>query len=211
MRRRHAGVGHRDDDVGRRPAARAPAGGRAPCAPRRRCGRRPCCRGARSRRTRRCSGARGACANGRQRRDARRASMTTISPGSTSRTYSASIRSSAQVSDATTQASLDAPEHERPEAVRIAHGDQLRPRSGRPASRRPAPGASASTTRSIERLGRSTRAIRWTITSVSTVDWKIEPRASSCARSSLGVDQVAVVGDRERARAALDARTAARS
>ena len=100
-RGRHAGVGHRDDEVGRRPAARAPAGGRAPCAPGRRCGRTRCCRGARSRRTRRRSACAARGGNGKKLRTPS-ADATTTSPGSTSRTYSAPIRSSAQVSDATT-------------------------------------------------------------------------------------------------------------
>ena len=123
---RHAGVGHRDHDVGAARRSRARAGGRAPCAPRRRCGRRPGCRDARSRRTRRRSGARARAANGRSDVDARRSSMTTISPGSISRSYCASTRSSAQVSDATTTGVLDPAEHQRPEAARVARGDQLR-------------------------------------------------------------------------------------
>ena len=48
--------------------------------------------------------------------------MRTISPGSTSRTYSAPIRSKAQVSEATSQASLQAAQDQRAEAARIANG-----------------------------------------------------------------------------------------
>ena len=55
-----------------------------------------------------------------------RSSITTISPGSTSRSYAASTRSSAQVSDATTTASPTRPEHQRAEAAGIARGDDLR-------------------------------------------------------------------------------------
>ena len=46
--------------------------------------------------------------------------------------------------------------------------------------------ASAATTRSTTRLPAAV-AIRCTITSVSTVDWKIEPRSSSRSRSSMAL------------------------
>ena len=42
------------------------------------------------------------------------------------------------------------------------------------------------------------------MTSVSEVDWKIEPAASSSWRRIVGVDQVAVVADRDRPAVALD-------
>ena len=45
----------------------------------------------------------------------------TISPGSTSRTYSASIKSNAQVSDAATQAPSRRPKNQRTEAARVAN------------------------------------------------------------------------------------------
>ncbi len=51
----------------------------------------------------------------------------------------ASMRSRAQVSDATTTASLMRPEHQRPEPVGVARRDQLVAASERPASRRRAP------------------------------------------------------------------------
>ena len=54
----------------------------------------------------------------------------------------------------------------------------------------------------------STRAIRWTMTSVSLVVWKIEPRASSFVAQLVGVHQVAVVRDRERALRRTRTRTA---
>ena len=77
---RHARVGHRDDDVGRRPGARRRAGGPSARARGRPSGRRWSSRGARSRPTRRRSGA-----AARRRTGARCAgrcsSMITISPG----------------------------------------------------------------------------------------------------------------------------------
>ena len=51
-------------------------------------------------------------------------SMISISPGSTSRTYSASIRSNAHVSDATHHASLQFAQNQRAKPARIADGDQ---------------------------------------------------------------------------------------
>ena len=66
---------------------------------------------------------RGAFAKGRSVRSRPRR-ITTTSPGSTSRSNSAPIRSNAQVSLATTQAPPSRAERERPEAVRIARRDQ---------------------------------------------------------------------------------------
>jgi hypothetical protein len=51
-------------------------------------------------------------------------SMTSISPGSISRTYSASIKSNAQVSDATHHASFNFPRFKRAKSARVAHGDE---------------------------------------------------------------------------------------
>ena len=68
-----------------------------------------------------CCGFSGAkCSDSRPLRE-----MRTISPGSISRTYSAPIRSKAQVSEATSQASPRRPEAERAEAARIADGVHL--------------------------------------------------------------------------------------
>ncbi len=101
-RRAHAAVGHRHHDVGVGAGA-----SRASCLPERqprgraRCARRPGCRVARSRRARRrtgCGGSGGKRLEGAQPVARRRR---TSSPGSTSRTYSASIRSRAQVSEQT--------------------------------------------------------------------------------------------------------------
>ena len=82
------------------------------------------CRDGRSRRTR--TGR----ASGRARRTRRSctpdASITTISPGSTSRTKCAPTMSSAAVSLASTQPPLEPAEHQRPEAVRVAHADEVR-------------------------------------------------------------------------------------
>ena len=51
-------------------------------------------------------------------------STTTSSPGRTSRSSSAPTRSSEQVSEATTQSPSSRPSDERPEAVRVAEGDE---------------------------------------------------------------------------------------
>ena len=60
------------------------------------------------------------------RRRSRRV-MTTISPGSISRTNSAPMMSSAQVSERQHPAVADAAQHQRAHAQRIAHADQLGP------------------------------------------------------------------------------------
>ena len=49
----------------------------------------------------------------------------TISPGSTSRTNSAPMMSRAQVSEASTQRVAELAEHQRPDAERVAHADEL--------------------------------------------------------------------------------------
>ena len=61
------------------------------------------------------------------------APMITISPGSTSRTNSASMMSRAQVSDAMIQASAEPADHQGPHAERVAHPDHriLRQRTDR--------------------------------------------------------------------------------
>jgi hypothetical protein len=51
--------------------------------------------------------------------------ITTISPGSTSRTNSAPMMSSAQVSEDSTQPSPRSAQHQRAHAQRVAHADQL--------------------------------------------------------------------------------------
>ena len=68
------------------------------------------------------------------------ASATTSSPGATSRTSSAPTRSSAHVSEAKTQSSWMPPDHERPEAVRVAEADEpsLRQRDDRVGALEPA-------------------------------------------------------------------------
>ena len=92
--------------------------------------RRSANRGARNRRARRCTSSAGAAA-----KDATSASpvssITIISPGSTSRTYCASIRSKAQVSEAITHASSKSPQSQRTKAARVADRDQSSSASGR--------------------------------------------------------------------------------
>ena len=140
------------------------------------------CPGARSRRARRCSARSAPGRNGLSERIPS-ASTTIISPGSTSRRNSAPIRSKAQVSEATTVRAVRAAEHERPEAPRDRAPRRARRASGRPA-RRP-PHLEERSTRSRPRAARGGCArSRWRMTSVSEVDWKIEPAASSSWRST---------------------------
>ena len=159
--------------------------GRAPCAPRRRCVPRGASRGVRSRRTRRCTTA-ASPATGRRTLRMPVASMTSISPGSTSRTYSAPMRSNAIGSLATTCASFarrqDA-EAERADAPRIAHGDdrvlgeeEERVGALRPARARRRCGPRSRSPCSARRGGRAPRCRRSTRRS--------SPAASSSARSS---------------------------
>ena len=108
--------------------------------------------------------------------------MITISPGSMSRTNSASISSKAQVSEATTQASRTRPSDSgrMPIGSRTAIsmvGDRSASEKAPRTSRR----ASASRSGSVRSRE---RAMRCTITSVSEVVWKIEPSSSRRARSS---------------------------
>ena len=109
-------------------------------------------------------------------------STITISPGSTSRTKSAPMMSSAQVSEARIQASSELAEHERPHAQRVAHADQrlVGQQQQGIGALRPGPAR-----RSAGRRGssRSSGAIRWMMTSVSVVDWNRQPlRTSSLAQ-----------------------------
>ena len=137
-------------------------------------------------------------------------STTTISPGSTSRMNSASIRSNELVSLDSTNASLSRPitsgrkpfGSRTPIILLVAGQQHQRVRAADPAQRRDAACRATSGSRAF--------AIRWTMTSVSLEVWKIEPWASSSARSSVGVDQVAVVGDRDLRRRRTRTRTAGR-
>ena len=110
-------------------------------------------------------------------------SITTISPGSTSRMNSASIRSNEQVSLDSTNASLSRPitSGRNPFGSRtpiilaswVKQISEYAPRTRRSAAvSRP----STSASRAL--------AIRWTMTSVSLEVWKIDPLASSSARIS---------------------------
>ena len=110
-------------------------------------------------------------------------SMITISPGSMSRTRSASISSKAQVSEATTQPSRTRPSDSgrKPIGSRTAISS-LGVSTAREKAPRTARSASAS--RSGTPPSRE-RAIRWRISSVSEVVWKIDPSSSRRARSSL--------------------------
>ena len=108
--------------------------------------------------------------------------MTTISPGSISRTYFASIRSKAQVSEAITQASCNRPSASgrKPRGSRIAINS-----FGVRKSIENAPSVSRNTSgiASVTLAARE-RAMPCRTTSVSEVDEKIAPSRSSFFRSS---------------------------
>ena len=134
--------------------------------------------------------------NGRRLRSRPRR-ITTTSPGSTSRSKLAPIRSSAQVSLATTQA----PSRRPSESGRKPCGSRAAI-SASPVSitrlKAPFTRESASIRRSSWLCSRE-RASSCTITSLSAVVLKIAPRPSSSRRIAQRVDQVAVVRDRDRA------------
>ena len=89
-------------------------------------------------------------------------------------------------------------EQQRAHAERIAAADQLLLGQRDQRDRRP---RSAAARRSCARPAapRSLVAIRWRIVSVSEVDWKIEPRRCSLRCKRAGVGDVAVMGDGEAA------------
>ena len=129
-------------------------------------------------------------------------STTTTSPGSMSRTYSASIRSSAQVSDANTVAVAQPAHHQRPEAPGVARGDE---RLGRQEQQRE--GAhhlvEARRDRVLEPLA---VAARVEVQDHLGVRGGLEDRARrlELLAQDRGVHEVAVVADRDRAAVALD-------
>ncbi len=109
-------------------------------------------------------------------------SITTISPGSTSRRNSAPMMSSAQVSDDRTQPSPSRPitSGRTPSGSRtpISFERVIATTENAPSTRR-----SASFMRSgMSRC--SDRAIRWMMHSESDDDWKIDPRSISSRRSA---------------------------
>ena len=132
-------------------------------------------------------------------------SMTSISPGSTSRTYSAPMRSNAHGSLATTCASFfdeQKPEAERPDAHRIAHGDDrlLRQEEQRVGALDPR-----------ERVGDAVLdgdllARRDQVHEHLGVGVALEDRAARLELGAelVGVRQVAVVADGERAAGVVD-------
>ena len=107
-------------------------------------------------------------------------SIATSSPGATSRTYSAATRSSAQVSEATTQSSWMRPRQ-----------SGRKPNGSRKASSVPSESATTEKAPSSFRIvlatasssGASSEEIRAAITSVSEVEPSLTPRAASSSRS----------------------------
>ena len=180
----------------RAPGARAPR----PCAGARRArsGRRAACRDARCRRTRtgRASGSRSA----KRIERTPLASIATISPGSTSRTKCAPTMSSARGLAREHPAALGAAEHERTEAVAVAHAEQVRfvhqherERAGEP--RQHLLAARCSRSRPSERASSSySRASSSPISSLS--DDEHAGQHAELARELLGVREVAVVPER---------------
>ena len=181
-----------------RRAARPSA--RARRAPRR---RRAACRAARGRRTRRCRARRRSA--GSTAWIARSAVLVDRAParrGATSRTNSAPTRSSAHVSEATTQSSCRCG-RARAAGSRAGRGSAISVPSESatieyaPSSRRIAFATASSS-------GASSFAISAAISSLSEVVRERDARpARSSSRSSRRVDEVAVVAERDRARAAV--------
>ena len=95
------------------------------------------------------------------------------------------------------------PEHERPEPVRVARGEDLIPGDHRQRVRA-AHLRQRLDDRVLDRRVAFDRANRCTMTSVSVVVWKIEPCATRLVLEVGGVDQVAVVRDAELPVRALD-------
>ena len=193
-----SGIGQR-----RRPRPGPPARAGGPSRQARleaRCARRPGCPGGRSRRARRCSG-RWLPGNGLNERTPS-ASATSTSPGSTSRTYSASMRSRAQVSEATTRGAVHAAEHERPEAPGVARGDEGF-RGQEEQGERPHHLVEARHDRVLDALAVAGGV---EVEDDLGVGGGLEDRARrlELAAQDGGVHQVAVVADRDRAAVALD-------
>ena len=96
---------------------------------------------------------------------------------------SASMRSSAVVSLASTYALLQPPQHQRPEAVRVAHRDQLVL-----GEEQQAVGALHLAQRLhhllLEASAARERAMRWMMTSVSESDWKMAPSRLELVRAA---------------------------
>ena len=130
------------------------------------------------------------------------ASATSTSPGSTSRTYSASMRSRAHVSEATTGGAVQPAEHERPEAPGVARGDEGF-RGEEQQRERPHHLVEARRDRVLDALP---VAARVEVEDDLGVGGGLEDRARrlELAAQDVGVHQVAVVADRDRAAVALD-------
>ena len=126
-------------------------------------------------------------------------SMTTISPGCTSRTKFALTVSSAQVSDAIDVRRLarerDEPDAERPEPVRVAQRDELRRRDD-PARVRADHAGEASGGSPPPRFGRACARSAAPSPRCRARVSNAAPSSSSWRAQRLGVEQVAVVRDR---------------
>ena len=119
-------------------------------------------------------------------------SITTSSPGSSSRRRSASIRSNEVVSEDSTYAFLSRPitSGRNPFGSRAPISFALWPSEASITSEY-APRTRLSAATSLATTsGSRAFAIRWTITSVSLDVWKIEPEASSSARSSAALTRL---------------------
>ena len=196
-----------------RPRPAPPPRAARPCARARRAPRRlrAASRAGRGRRTRRCRARRRPAAR-RPATDAHAVvvdehELAAAAPRARTR---APTRSSAHVSDATTQSSPSRPRHERPEPVRVAEREQPCPPRARRPSSAPSSRRIVARDRVLERRRRRSRSAP---RSARCRTWMVtrRPRAASSSRSSLGVDQVAVVAERDRARARRGGRSAARS
>ena len=122
----------------------------------------------------------------------------TSSPGRISRSKRAPIRSSAHVSEATTGSSPSRPSTSGRKPCAVAEREQRARRRGRRSTRRPRAAPSSPAIASAS--GRSSFAISAATISLSEVDAK---RVAELGAQLVGVDQVAVVAERDRARAAV--------
>jgi hypothetical protein len=127
--------------------------------------------------------------------------MTTISPGSISRTNSAPTMSRAQVSELSAQPSSDPAQHQRAHAQRIAHADQLGAGHRDDGKRAFDPAQ-----RVLHPLGDGfLQAPRHQVDDAFAVRGGLEDRAAfdQLAPQLVGIDDVAVMGDRRAAHGEL--------
>ena len=104
------------------------------------------------------------------------------------------MMSSAQLSEARIQAAVELAEHQRPHAERVAHAEQRF--VGQHQQRVGALDLAQGVDQAVDDASNSCeRAIRWMMTSVSVVDWKMAAHPHQLLAQQVGVGEVAVVGE----------------